>query len=148
MKIRLFQYKDADELSKLIGKTVVESNSEDYSKKAITVLVEHFSPKNLIKFSKKKDILVAIEKNKIVGTITLDSNKISAMFVLPNQQGKGVGRKLIKRLEKLAQQKGLELLRVRSSLTAFEFYKKMGYIKTRRASNKFIGPIIWLKKEI
>lgn len=148
MKVKLFQDKDADELSKLIEKTVVESNSEDYSKKAITVLIEHFSPENIIKFSRKKDILVAIEENKIVGTITLDGNRLSAMYVSPNQQGKGIGKNLIERLEKLAKQKGLEILRVRSSVTAFEFYKKMGYIKTRRASNKFIGPIIWLKKEI
>ncbi len=148
MTIRLFKNKDAEELSKLIRHTVKESNSEDYSEKAITVLIEHFSSENLIKSARKKDILVAVENKKIIGTISLDDNRISAMFVMPNYQGRGIGRKLIKRLERHAKQKELALLRVRSSLTAFEFYKKMGYTKTRKASNKFIGPIIWLKKVI
>lgn len=148
MIIKKFIQSDATNLSKLMRETVVKSNSKDYSKKAIDCLYNEYTPKKLLKDSKRVDIFMASEKTKLLGTISLAGDRITRMFVLPKVQGKKIGSKLIKYVEQFAKKKGKTALRVRSSLTAYSFYQKLGYKKTRRASNKFIGPIIWMKKEL
>lgn len=146
MRIRKFLKSDAKELSELMRETVVKSNSKDYSKEAIKCLCDAYSEEKLMKDSKKMDIFVAAKNSKLLGTISLDEDKISRMFVLPEYQGQKIGSKLIKYVEQFAKKKGITVLCVRSSLTAYGFYQKLGYQKTRKASNKFIGPIIWMKK--
>jgi len=148
MKIRKIIDSDATELSQLMQKTVIESNSNDYSKKAVQCLVNEYTPERLIKDSKRMNIFVASEKSKLLGTISLVGDRISRMFVLPVFQGKKIGSKLIRHVEAFAKKEGKTILRVRSSLTAYGFYQKLGYQKTRRASNKFVGPIIWMRKEL
>lgn len=93
-------------------------------------------------------IFVASEESKLLGTISLVGDRVSRMFVLPEFQGQKIGSKLIRCVEKFAKKEGKTILRVRSSLTAYGFYQKLGYQKTRRASNKFVGPIVWMKKEL
>lgn len=148
MKIRIFLPSDSTELSKLMRETVIKSNSKDYSKKAIQCLYDAYSCEKLLKDSKKMNIFVAFEKSKLLGTISLVGDRISRMFVLPEFQGKKIGSKLIRHVERFAKREGKIILRVRSSLTAYGFYQKMGYQKTRRTSNKFVGPIIWMRKDI
>lgn len=148
MRIRKFIQSDATQLSELMRETVVKSNSKDYSKEAVECLCNEFVPERLLKDSKRMDIFVASEKSKLLGTISLVGYRISRMFVLPKVQGKKIGSKLIKYVEQFAQKNGKTTLRVRSSLTAYGFYQKLGYQKTRRASNKFVGPIIWMKKSL
>ena len=148
MKIRKFLQSDATKLSKLMKETVIKSNSKDYSKEAIQCLCDEYVPERLLKDSERMHIFVASEESKLLGTISLVGDRISRMFVLPKVQGKKIGSKLIKYLEQFAAKEGKTILRVRSSLTAYGFYQKLGYQKTRRASNKFVGPIIWMKKEI
>ena len=71
MRIKKFSDSDATELSQLMRKTVIESNSKDYSKEAVQCLVDEYNPEQLIKDSKKMDIFVASEKSKLLGTISL-----------------------------------------------------------------------------
>lgn len=148
MIIREFLNQDATELSSLMRETVITSNSKDYSKEAVQCLVNEYSPERLIKDSKKMDIFVASESSKLLGTISLVGDRISKMFVLPAVQGKKIGSELIRHVEAFAKKEGKTTLRVRSSITAYGFYQKLGYLKTRKTSNKFVGPIIWMKKTL
>jgi GNAT superfamily N-acetyltransferase len=148
MKIRKFIPEDAKELSTVMRAAVRISNSDDYPPKVIQILCDAYSPEKLLRSARRCHLFVAGEGEKIVGTITLMQNRISRMFVDPKQQRKGIGKKLIQHVERFARKLGLKELKVRASLTAFEFYQKCGYKKTRRASNKFVGPIIWMKKDI
>lgn len=147
MKIRKFISADRIKLSNLMRETVIKSNSKDYSKKAIKYLYDEYSPNNLLKDSEKNAVWVVEEKSELIGTISLVGNRISRMFVLPKYQGKGVGGKLLKHVEKYAKTAGNKFLRVRSSTTAFGFYQKMGFRKIRRSSNKALGTIIWMQKK-
>ena len=49
------------------------------------------------------------------------------IFVLPEYQGKGVGRKIIEALEKDEYFLRAKRVEIPASITACEFYKKMGY---------------------
>ena len=148
MLVRFFEDKDAEELSVLIKTTLVTSNSEDYSDKAIRVLCDAYSPDKLVVQSKKADVFVASQNGKLIGTISLDEDLITVMFVLPEYQKKGIGRELLEYVEQQAKKKGIKFLKVRASLTAYKFYEKNGYSKIKNSVHKLIGPLVWMEKEL
>lgn len=56
-----------------------------------------------------------------------DESSLFNIFVLPEYQGKGVGRKIIEVLEQDEFSLRAKRIEIPSSVTACEFYKKMGY---------------------
>lgn len=69
-----------------------------------------------------------LEVNKIiVGTGSLFKNELKRMFVLPEHQKKGYGKKILTYLETTARDNGYDKVHLDASLPAFEMYQKMGY---------------------
>ncbi|WJI42044.1 GNAT family N-acetyltransferase [Mesorhizobium opportunistum] len=66
----------------------------------------------------KRDVFVATIAGRIVGTASLDGEVIRTVFVAPDVQGQGVGRRLMAESELAARKGGMKLLTVSSSLTA------------------------------
>ena len=56
-----------------------------------------------------------------------DESSLFNIFVLPEYQGKGVGRKIIETLEQDEFFTRAKRIEIPASITACEFYKKMGY---------------------
>lgn len=56
-----------------------------------------------------------------------EESYLTSIFVLPDYQGKGVGRKIVETLEADAYFRRAWRTEVGSSLTAVYFYEKMGY---------------------
>ena len=107
MLIRLFKEKDANEVAEVIAKTLRTTNIKDYSSEYIENDVQKLNPKRLIKRSKWMHFYVFIMENKIVGCggigpyfDKLDESSLFTIFVLPEYQGRGIGRKIIETLEK------------------------------------------------
>ncbi|WP_438969234.1 GNAT family N-acetyltransferase [Nonlabens sp.] len=88
--------------------------------------------------------LGAFEKEKVVGVATFLMNKdtqlesiediklhycyqLRGMAVLETAQGKGVGKKLITRAEKLLKERFIKALWFNARILAVPFYEKMGY---------------------
>jgi len=127
LKIREFSEADAEELSRIILETLYVSNSRDYSKEILDKRAPKYSPHRLIEKAKTRYILVAEEKSKIIGTAQLDKDNIKAMFVHPSVQGRGIGKALVNCIEIEARRRGIDKIIGDSSLTAVNFYKKMGF---------------------
>ena len=132
--IRKFQNTDADEVSSLIIKTLKTSNSKDYSEEYIENDVKMFSPEGVIQRAGWTHFYVIVEENIIVGCGAVgpywgkeDESSLFNIFVLPEHQGKGIGRKIIETLEKDEYFLRAKRVEIPSSSTACEFYKKMGY---------------------
>ena len=77
---------------------------------------------------------MAIEDEKIIGTATLNKDEIMSVFIDPQSQGKGLGKKFMELLEKDAMNKGLSKVWLVAGLSAVSFYEKIGY---NFVSNKF-----------
>ena len=132
--VRRFQYNDAVEVSSLIIKTLRTTNAKDYSAEYIENDVKAFSPEGVIERAGWTHFYVVCDKECIVGCGAIgpywgkeDESSLFNIFVLPEYQGKGVGRKIIETLENdeyFLRAKRVEIL---ASITACEFYKKMGY---------------------
>ncbi len=77
----------------------------------------------------KEHFVVAAIESRIAGFAALKraSAEIDAVFVSPDAGRRGVGRRLLAHLENIAQELGLQTLRLNSSLNAVPIYRAAGY---------------------
>ena len=73
---------------------------------------------------------VATLDGYVVGTgmIDLESAKVDAIFVHPDQMRTGIGRQVLLHLERIAIDAGLTHLRLDSTLNAAPFYRACGFV--------------------
>lgn len=128
--IREFEPKDAEAVSFVIRQTMKTSNSEDYSPDILQPLIDYFSPEKILQLNGERFCLVAKINNKIVGTAAIEDAELLTFFVLPEYQKKGIGRKLLEKIENFAEHSGIKMIRVDSSVTGQSFYEKSGYRRT------------------
>ena len=134
MKIRRFEEKDAKKVSKLIVETLRKTNIKDYSANLIENYVNNFQPENVLKRASWTHFYVAEEKGNIIGCGAIApywdkiyESSLFTIFISSEHQGKGIGRKIIETLEKDEYFLRAKRIEVPASITAVQFYKKMGY---------------------
>ena len=134
MLIRAFQNADAVEVSALIQRTLRVSNAKDYSEEYIERDAEFFTPECVIRRAQWTHFYVVCEEGKIVGCGAIgpywdkeDESSLFNIFVLPEYQGNGIGRAIIKTLEQDEYFLRSRRIEIPSSITACAFYRKMGY---------------------
>ncbi|MGO4323760.1 GNAT family N-acetyltransferase [Pseudomonas sp. B21-010] len=136
---------DAPAISQTIINALRQSNAQDYSSEIIDQVAQSFSPLAILQLLTQRQVLVAIVDNHIVATASLDQDVVRSVFVEPSYQGQGLGRHLMERLQSIAINAGLNLLRVPSSITAEGFYASLGFIKVRDEFHKSERTIIMTK---
>lgn len=122
---------DALAISRVIVEALRTSNSQDYSPAVIERVERSFSPDAVLGLMARRQVVVAQVAGQVVGTASLDGDVVRTVFVAPGQQGLGIGRALMQRVEALAGAAGVHTLRVPSSLTAQAFYARLGYAVVR-----------------
>lgn len=134
MEIRRFKQEDAAETARIIAETLKISNSKDYPPEYIAANVSSHSPEVLIERAKEGHTYVVCDGEKIVGCGTIagywgskTESILLTIFVLPDYQGKGIGKKIIETLEKDEYFLRAKRIEIPASFTAVEFYKKIGY---------------------
>lgn len=132
--IRRFEESDAKEVSDLIARTLREVNIKDYSIEYIENDVKILTPEYLIKRLKWTHGYVVCKDNKLVGCGSIgpywgseEESSLFTIFVLPEYQGKGIGRKIIETLEDDEYFLRAKRIEIPASITACQFYRKFGY---------------------
>ena len=133
-EIRPFITGDGEETAALIRDTLRISNKDDYSEEYIEKIVESHSSQWLTERMSDSHFYVACDGQKIIacGGITgyLGSTSESfllSIFVLPSYQGMGVGRKIVEALECDEYFQRAWRTEIASSVTAVDFYRRLGY---------------------
>lgn len=128
MRIRKFRDSDAIELAKMHRGTIRVINKKDYTKEQIKVWATA-SAKRWRENAKAKNstILIALDKNKLIGFVQLKDSEVKALYVHKSYIGMGIGKKLLKKLEETAYKKGTRKLHCMSTITAKNFYQKHRY---------------------
>jgi len=139
MSIRKFKDRDAAAVSELIIENLKTVNIRDYSKELIDILSSYKTPKQVIESAGKSEAFVAVKRGSIVGVAMLRGNKIVNMFVQTQAQGRGIGRSLIKRIEKQAKKMRISELLVDATITAVGFYTRCGYQVVKKVNKPFCG---------
>ena len=127
MIIKKARKKDARKISILRRKTLRELNKNDYPKIFIQFLINENSTQGTLNKMKDKDMFCAWEGNILLGTIDLAGDKIAGLFIKSSEIGKGVGAKLMDFIENYARSKNIKQVRLYSTKSAINFYKKRGY---------------------
>ena len=134
LKIRRFDKNDATTVSKIICRNFLEVNIKDYSKEEMESLAEIYKPDKVLVVAGYAHMYVVCIDNKIVGCGSIssfwgkqDESILLTIFVLPELHGKGIGRAIIQTLESDEYFLRAKRIEIPASITACEFYKKMGY---------------------
>ena len=134
MEIRLFKIEDAIETAQVIAETLRVSNSQESSSEDIEANITSHSPEVLIARANEGHMYVVCDNSRIVGCGaiagywgSLTESILLTIFVLPDYQGKGIGRRIIETLEQDEYFLRAKRVEIPASITAVEFYKKMGY---------------------
>ena len=134
MEIRLFKQEDAPEVAQVVAETLKISNSKDYSSEYINDTISSHSADILIERAKTGHFYVVCDKERIVGCGAIagywgstTESILLTIFVLPEYQGKGIGRQMIHTLERDEYFLRAKRIEIPASITAVEFYRKMGY---------------------
>lgn len=126
------------------------------SPEQITYMLEMmYSIESLKQQLKKGQVFIlAKEKDNIVGFASYEpryagmpKTKIHKLYILPSAQGKGVGKKLIQRLNASAEAKGDGILSLnvnKFNNSAIRFYEKNGFKETAREDIP-IGNGFWME---
>ena len=133
-EIRKFQAEDAEEVSALIAKTLRTVNIKDYSEEYIEANVSSHSADVLIERAEHGHMYVVCDHTRIIGCggiagywgSTTESILLT-IFVLPEYEGRGIGKLIIQTLEQDEIFLRAKRIEVPASITAVGFYRKMGY---------------------
>ena len=131
---RRFDQADAAEVSALIIKTLRTTNIKDYSAEYIENHAKLFTPEKVIERAGWTHFYVFCDGEKIVGCGAIGpywgsetESSLFTIFVLPEYQGRGVGRKIIETLESDEYALRADRIEIPASITGRDFYRKMGY---------------------
>jgi N-acetylglutamate synthase-like GNAT family acetyltransferase len=134
MLIRKFAETDAKEVSDLIIRTLMISNTKDYPAEMILELTRRMQPEDILERARRTHFYVAEENNVILGCGAIgpywgktDESSLFTIFVLPEYQGRGIGRRIVETLEKDEYAMRAKRIEIPASITGLEFYKKLGY---------------------
>ena len=134
MKIRRFEPADARAVSDVIVKTLRISNTKDYPPEEMEELILYQQPADVMQRASWTHFYVAEEEGQIVGCGAIgpywgreDESSLFTIFVLPERQGRGVGRKIVETLERDEYALRARRIEIPASITGLPFYRKMGY---------------------
>jgi len=134
MIIKRFREEEAKEVSDLIRTTIRISNTKDYPTELMDQLIEYETPERVIERAGWTHFYVAHDEDKIIGCGAIgpywgkeDESSLFTIFVLPEYQGKGVGRRIIETLETDIFFRRAKRIEIPASITGVPFYLRMGY---------------------
>lgn len=127
--IRQGQSIDLSELQQLFVDTIETVCKADYNDQQIKVWTSSIeNKKRWLEIIEKQFLLVAIEKEKIIGFCSLDNyNFIDLLYVHKDKQGKGIARMLYQDIESEAIKNGQKRLTSDVSITAKPFFENVGF---------------------
>ena len=120
------------ELHGMICWTIELSYARVYSTEAVRFFKEYHSIEHIRSDASVGHTILALENDSIIGTGTLLGHNIRRVFVRPDRQGKGIGGRIMTRLERMASDDRVEMVDLDSSMVSVEFYHRRGYLGDER----------------
>jgi len=133
--VRRFIPADADEVQNIIHRGLREINSRDYPAKRIEEYCDYFTVEKIRSQAETAHMYAAVsDSGKVVGTGTIapfwgseTESILLTVYVLPDLVGHGIGTAIIHALEQDEYALRAKRIEIPSSVTAVNFYRKMGY---------------------
>lgn len=127
MRIKSAQKSDLDVVREITHTTIKEIYPHYYSNGAVAFFLEHHSNENIANDISGNCVFLCYDPElNAVGTVTIRKNEICRLFVLPQYQGNGYGKKLMNFAEAEIAKHYDEII-LDASLSAKAIYLKIGY---------------------
>jgi N-acetylglutamate synthase-like GNAT family acetyltransferase len=129
IRIRRATRNDGEHIWKVHTTAIRETCRSRYSEEEIAAWTSRLAPDTYDSVIRGKAMYVAQSEDEVVGFGQLDvvKGEVEALYVRPEFSGEGVGSRLLRMLEIVAQECGLKRLFLDSSLNAEKFYQFAGY---------------------
>lgn len=124
--IRLAEISDLESVLHITHDTISEIYSHYYSEGVVEFFLQHHSREHVLSDIENGLVWLLVEGRCIVGTVTIKENAVNRLFVLPEYQSNGYGRRLMDFSEDKVAEK-FNHVHIDSSLAAKEMYLKRGY---------------------
>jgi GNAT superfamily N-acetyltransferase len=148
--VRYFELEDAQPCS-LLMQDHFRNYADNLSVEVRNQIADSRNTEYIEQIATDRTIIVATLNTKIVGMGALKGNEIRHMYVKSEYQGKGIGSRIMKFLEREAYEKGFPSVIVNSVDHSEDFYVKNGFqslIKTQIERHGSILDAILLEKWI
>lgn len=122
---------DAMAISSLIAAALRQTNAGDYPATVIDRMTTSYAAPRIALMVQHREMFVAERVGAIVGVIGYAAGSVRSLFVAPDDQRSGIGRRLIAEVESLAHKADLRSLTVAASMTAIGFYQRCGFEELR-----------------
>ncbi|MFX0207107.1 MAG: GNAT family N-acetyltransferase [Candidatus Hodarchaeota archaeon] len=146
--VRHFKMKEAQQCSSIM-QDHFRNHADNLSVEVRNQIAESRTTEYIEQIANDRTIVVASLNARIVGMGALKGNEIRHMYVESEYQGKGIGTRIIKFLEKEAYERGFSSIIVNSVDQSEDFYVKNGFqslIKTQIERHGAILEAILLEK--
>ena len=134
LTIRRLKPEDAQSVAELVCRNFYEVNIKDYPADVMQKLADSYTPDKILSIAGYAHSYVACLDQVVVGCGSIapfwgkeDESILLTIFVLPEYQGMGIGREIIKALENDMHFLQARRIEIPSSITACSFYRKLGY---------------------
>ncbi len=144
---------DAEGIHSMHMASIRQLCSSDYTSEQIAAWTSTPTPEGYVySMQSGERMFVAVENGQVIGYSAIRRDEICAMFVHPDHVGRGVGKSLLRRAEREAFKKGFREAHLSSTLTAIQFYKKLGWIAAKKPTYQLRRgcklPCISMKKRL
>ena len=131
MEIRRAEITDLKTVKRIVHETIRAVYPHYYPKGAVEFFIAHHSPENIMKDISAGSVYILYDGGVPAGTVTAAENELNRLFVLPEYQGRGIGRLLINELLKFVNDNGIRGTGIFVELCAMpdkmQFYEKLGF---------------------
>ncbi len=139
MRILRATLEDATRISYLIRKNTERVLENQYSAEQVQVWKNNNTPEAIRQQLKDRTIFVAIQNNRLLGTIGLKGDEIVGLYVSYSRRKMGTGRALLEHLFAFAESKQINSLKLTSTVSAKRFYERNGFKAIKPVSVKIDG---------
>ena len=119
---------------KMIWKTFLKFEGEDYSPEGIQNFFDFISDDNLYRAFLRGDyqMMVALDENRVIGAASIRNyNHLSLLFVDEEYHYRGIGASIMNNLcEYLKNEAGEKYMSLNAAPYAVGFYRKLGFLAT------------------
>jgi GNAT superfamily N-acetyltransferase len=135
LSIRPFRPQDAGAVSALVRRSLLEVNIRDYDPAQVAAWAAYYTPEEIARVAGAGRLYVAWRGSRAVGSGAVAPGPeggcvLRTVFVLPEEQGQGVGRRIVETLERDPAFLAADPIALDASKTSRGFYEALGYVHT------------------
>ncbi len=131
--IRLAIPEDREDICRVHRAAILALSDEYYAHNTIDAWSKALTPETVRQEIRTPSMtwFVAELAGTVVGFSSMEKNEVSALYVHPDHQNRGIGSKLLARVETEAARQGIRHLTLFASVNSRKFYEAHGYHVTR-----------------